>query len=109
MGPLECIGGAPQKNNGPKRSHQEQYSPVRWAHQSASAKPSRKIIGQSEANSSSIHQCYGPIQVHRQCLPETQWAKEKQSTAVSTNAMGPSKVPPRNLMGPSKAIVSSIC
>src|SRR5258708_22166411 len=91
MGPPECIGRASQKNNGPKRSHQEQYSPVQWAHQSASAEPSRKIIGQSAANSSSIHQCYRPIQVHWQCLPETQSAKEKQSTAPSPNAIGPSE------------------
>src|SRR5216684_3179647 len=101
MGPLECISSASQKNNGPKRSHQEQYSPVRWAHQSASAEPSRKIIGQSEANSSSIRQCYGPIRAHQQYLQEIYWAKAKQSAAASANTMGPSEVPPRNLMGPS--------
>src|SRR5258708_10318122 len=60
-------------------------------HSSEVDDPTRKIIGQSKAISSSIRKCNGPIRVHWQCLQETQWAKEKQSTAASANAMGPSE------------------
>src|SRR5258708_845530 len=70
MGTTESISDAPQRNNGPKQSHQEQYSLMQWAHWSALAEPRRKIMGQSKAIRSSIPQCDGPTRVHRQSLPE---------------------------------------
>src|SRR5258707_5095794 len=104
MGPFKHIGSASQKPNGLKRSNQQQHPPMQWAHLSASAVPPRNILGQNKAIGSSIHQCNRPIRMRQQCLPEIYWAKAKQLAAASANPIGPSEVPPRDLIGPSHAI-----
>src|SRR5260370_9409665 len=60
MGPLECIGRAFQKNNGPKRSNRQQHLPMQWAHLNASAVPHRNLMGPSEVIGSSIANAMGP-------------------------------------------------
>src|SRR5260221_13719698 len=62
-----------------------------WGHPTTSTVPTRNIMGQGEAISSSIYKCSGRILVHQQCLPEIYWAKTKQSAAASANTIGPSE------------------
>src|SRR5258708_32736671 len=108
MGPFEHIGSASKKPNGLKRSNQQQHPPMQWAHLSASAVPPRNILGQNKAIGSSIHQCNRPIRMCQEYLTEVYWTKAKHSAAASSNAMWPSRAPPRSLMVPSEAIVRSI-